>query len=130
LFWIALIFLMSTDMGSSEHTSRIIRPILEFLFPSSPPETLDLYQWYIRKLAHFTEYGILGLLATRLFRGSWWILWPVLLVTFVAAMDEWHQSFVGSRTSSPVDVMLDASGGLAAVLAVWLFTSIRRRRAD
>lgn len=129
-------FVMSSDLGSSAHTSRIIRPILEFLFPNSPAETLDLYQWFIRKLAHFTEYGVLAILATRMFRfgrvalsARHWVIASILFVFISASFDEWHQTFVASRTPSPYDVMLDTAGGAFAVLLVWLITQ-RRGRAQ
>ena len=123
---------MSTDLGSSGHTSPIIRPLLELLFPSAPPDALGLYEWYIRKLAHLTEYGVLGMLATRIFRGSLWTLWPLLIVLLVATTDEWHQSFLGSRTGSAYDVLIDTVGGGIGVLCVWLISrrhSTHRERA-
>src|SRR5687767_14619149 len=70
LIWIGVIFFLSSGQASMSQTSRIIRPILEFLFPTASEQTLLLYHGLIRKLAHLTEYAVLGLLATRAFRGS------------------------------------------------------------
>src|SRR5687767_8128567 len=67
LIWIAVIFFFSSSQGSMSHTSRIIRPLLEFLLPGAPEETLQFYHGIIRKLAHFSEYAILALLACRAF---------------------------------------------------------------
>ena len=44
-------------------TSRFIRPLIEFFFPGASPETILLIHAFIRKSAHFIEYGLLGLLA-------------------------------------------------------------------
>lgn len=129
LFWIGVIFFLSSGSGSVEHTSRIIRPLLEFLFPTAPEETLQLYHFYIRKLAHFTEYTILGVLATRLFLAlnfRRWVVVSLVLCVAVAALDEFNQSYVSSRTSSPSDVLIDCLG---AAFAIGVVGYINRRRS-
>ncbi|MBO0160213.1 VanZ family protein, partial [Vibrio parahaemolyticus] len=65
--WIALILFLSTGNGSSEETSRIIGPILKYLFPDASADLLEFYHAIIRKLAHPTAYGILAYLAARTF---------------------------------------------------------------
>jgi len=128
IIWTFVILGLGSGIGAANETSRIIRPLLEFLFPSAAPETLLVYHGYIRKLAHFIEYGILALLAVRAFtvvRFRYAIAF--LLVLCVAAVDEINQSFNPSRTSSPWDVALDAAGGLAALTVYW-FTVGRRPR--
>ena len=109
-----------------EQTSLIIRPVLKFLFPSAADVTIDLYHGYIRKSAHFIEYAMLAFLAFRAVSGSsagllrrLRMLVPVFFVALVASIDEFHQSFVPSRTSSVLDVLLDVSGGVFAVLVCW-----------
>lgn len=131
LIWIGVIFFLSSGSGSMEQTSRFIRPLLEFLFPTSPEDTLQLYHFYIRKAAHFTEYAILAVLFTRLFRMlnfSWWAVLSLLSCLIVAALDEFNQSFISSRTSSPYDVLLDCLGALFAIATVWYFTYHRSTR--
>jgi len=128
--WIAVILFLSSSFGSSSHTSMLIRPILNFLFPNAPEETLKLYHAYIRKAAHFTEYAVLGALAfrsfTRLFNGPIYI-WAFLLVMTVAIIDEFNQSFNAARTGSPYDVLIDCAGGIFAITVICLF--IRRYSA-
>jgi VanZ family protein len=78
-----------------------------------------------RKIAHFTEYAILGFLAARAFRMSprtairsrWFLISLILVVTY-ALVDEYHQSFVPTRTASLWDSFIDISGGLTALLLV------------
>jgi len=110
-----------------QETSLIIRPLLKFLFPTSPEATIDLYHGYIRKCAHFTEYGILAFFAFRAAAGSSIdrlrrsrFFAPALFVALIASIDEFHQSFVPSRTSSGWDVLLDISGGIFVVFTCWL----------
>ena len=42
-----------------------------------------------------------------------------------AASDEFHQSFVSTRTATAHDVMIDCSGAFAAVLLCWMFAWAR-----
>lgn len=123
--WIGVIFYLSSDQGSMSQTSRFIRPLLEFLFPAAPEETLRIYHGYIRKAAHFTEYAVLAFLAVRAFAASarlhkWRYILPLLLVTCVAAIDEFNQSFEFSRTGSILDVMLDISGSVVMIAVLRL----------
>ncbi|MBK7391873.1 MAG: VanZ family protein [Chloracidobacterium sp.] len=133
VFWIAVIFYLSSDQGSMSQTSRFIRPLLEFLFPAASEQTLLIYHGYIRKAAHFTEYAVLAFLAVRALSipatvrlHKWRYILPLLLVISIAAIDEFHQSFEISRTGSIFDVMLDISGGLAMVIFLWIFNTLRK----
>lgn len=108
-------------------TSKIIRPLLEFLFPTASEESLQLMHFYIRKAAHFTEYAILALWAVRAFRRSpaeilnrhFYLLAAVVFVS-VALMDEFNQRFIASRSGSMWDVILDISGGVFALFVYYL----------
>ncbi|MBK9766529.1 MAG: VanZ family protein [Chloracidobacterium sp.] len=70
VFWVGIIFYLSSGQGAMDQTSRFIRPLLEFLFPSASSDTITLYHAFIRKFAHFTEYAILAFLAFRASRNS------------------------------------------------------------
>jgi len=121
LLWMSVIFLMSTGTFSADNTSLIIKPLIRFLSPSSTHEEIAVIHGVIRKLAHVTEYFILGLLLFRAFRGGaggvprWrWVLCSVLVVVVCAAADEFHQSFVSARTGALIDVGIDMLGGILA----------------
>ncbi|HJW36992.1 MAG TPA: VanZ family protein [Candidatus Udaeobacter sp.] len=124
LIWLAVIFVDSTDLMSAEHTSRFIVPILLWLKPGMAPETLRSILFAMRKCAHVSEYAILALLLWRALRsGSALrakisILFGAVLLgcAVVAAGDEFHQSFVKSRTSSVRDVFWDIAGALIGLL--------------
>ena len=96
-----------------------------WLFPHTSAETLDIIHYSTRKVAHFTEYAILAFLAARAFRtsprpaiSSRWFLICATLVVVYALMDEYHQSFVPSRTASISDSLIDIAGGLTALLVI------------
>jgi VanZ family protein len=117
--WLAFIFFASTDNFSAANTSRIIGPLVLWLFPNTSAETLASIHFIVRKLAHFTEYAILGFVAARAFRASprWFLISAVLIVVY-ALLDEYHQSFVPSRTASIFDSFIDMAGGVSALIFV------------
>lgn len=124
--WIAVIFFFSTDSFSSTETSRIIVPVFKFLFPSLSPPELETVHAICRKTGHVLEYFVLGVLTWRAFRGGHhkgWKPWmqSAGLVLAVALTDEFHQSFVPSRTSSMMDVGYDFIGGIAAIAVLSRF---------
>ncbi len=129
LLWIGVIFFFSSGQGAATQTSRIIRPLLEFLFPAASFETIAFYHGIIRKFAHLFEYAVLGLLATRAFVRPTITYLPFIaaavLVFVVAVLDETSQSSNPARTGSPYDVLIDLVGGLLAIGSSYL---IYRRR--
>ena len=128
--WLAFISFASSDNFNAGNTSRIIGPLILWLFPNTSPDTLAVVHFVTRKIAHFTEYAILGFLAARAFRTSpnpainrRWFLICAALVIVNALLDEYHQSFVPSRTASIFDSLIDMAGGLTALLIVWKRTA-------
>jgi VanZ family protein len=129
--WAILITGASTDLFSASHTSRYILPALHLLFPHASAETLDLLHSLIRKSAHVTEYFVFSFLLLRAMRGErrgWRIRWAIVALAIAAgysALDEFHQSFVPSRTASPWDSLLDTSGAAIAQVLLWLWLRVR-----
>jgi len=120
-----VIFGLSTDMFSSDHTSRFIVPLLNFFFPFLSTQNVELIHELIRKSAHVTEYFILGLLLFRAFRGhsyqEWhleWTLYAAIVVMLYAMCDEFHQSFVASRGASLGDAAIDTAGGVFSQIVI------------
>ncbi len=73
----------------------------------------------IRKLGHVVAYGILGALTWRADRR---LATGIVVVLFVAIIDEWRQSLTISRTGTLWDVLLDMVGGWVGIMAarkVW-----------
>ena len=132
LVWMVLIFVGSTDLMSAEQTSRIIAPLLRWLKPNISVEAIAQVQFFVRKGAHLSEYAILALLLWRALRitvpqANMSILAGIVLLASAvfAVSDEFHQSFVASRTASPVDVLIDICGALIA-LALCSLARIRK----
>ena len=131
LLWAVLIYGSSSSDFGGEQTSRIVIPVLHFLLPSAEPETLDLMHEFIRKSAHFVNYGVLGALLFRALRAphkGWamrWAFWAVLIAGTYACSDEYHQSFEEGRGASAMDALLDTTGATAAQVVTWLFLKDR-----
>ncbi len=110
---------MSGSNGSSSVTARV----LQLLIPPSSPD-FEIVHYLLRKTGHVVAYGLLGFLDFRAVRGEragWTLRWSLIAVALavaVASLDEWHQSFVPGRTSSPLDVVIDCAGAtLAQIIA-------------
>lgn len=128
LFWMGVIFFASTGTFSGDNTSRLLRPLLLWLFPEMSNERIAFLHFLTRKLAHFAAYAVLGFLAARAFLGSsqrllheQWILSSALLVVAYALLDEFHQSFVTSRSASVFDCLIDIAGGLFVLICLNYF---------
>ena len=124
-----VIFCASSDAGSFQHSSRIIAPIVRFLFPRISEESVHAIVFGVRKAAHLTEYALLAGLVWRAFRsgdmsdGRRWswkrALQTLLVVALYAASDEIHQAFVPNREASMVDVMIDTAGAAGGLFIIW-----------
>jgi VanZ family protein len=135
VIWMGIMFGFSTDMGSSTHTNSIFIPMIKFLAPEISRRDLVITLVGIRKLGHIVEYVILSILWFYAFnRGKTEWSWRPALAALgasliYAALDEFHQSFVPSRTASIYDVGLDEIGALLGQ-GVWFaklkgFRSVR-----
>ena len=124
--WLGLIAAESTDIASAYNTSRILYPIFHFLMGLDPVRFL-IWNFYIRKSGHFVGYFMLSLLLLRAWRATlrgatllrWSIQW--------ASLDEWHQTYLASRTGTLHDVLLDSAGALTAQLIMFLWFWKTRR---
>lgn len=136
--WMAVIFSLSTEIGSAARTAGLLYQILHRFFPewlrqATPEQLFELHYW-VRKGAHFTEYLILTLLAYRAFRyGEAWRHWRALgysgsFSILYAFTDEFHQVFISSRSPSLRDVGIDALGamtGFVILAAVYAWKTMR-----
>ena len=133
--WVGVVLFASTGTFSASNTSRILRPLLLWLFPDITEAALMRAHFFTRKAAHVAEYAALALLAARAFLGSSKALlrsrWPVFafaLVAAVALADEYLQSFNPARTGTPYDSLLDMAGGASALACVALWRARRRAK--
>lgn len=136
--WMSLIFLASSTELSAANTSKVLRPVLLLFLPHASEKTIRIVHFLIRKAAHFTEYAVFALWAARAFLGSprqalknHWLLAALLLIALYSLSDEFHQSFVPTRTASIYDSLIDTAGGFAALffLALWRASHDKQTRS-
>ena len=124
LIWLGVIFFGSTSAMSAENTSRYIVPFLLWLKPDISPKTIGTILVVVRKCAHIIEYVILAVLMWRALRSvptlrtRMFVVFGAVLLgcTLFAASDEFHQTFVRSRTPAVRDVLLDVGGAFLGLL--------------
>lgn len=92
----------------------------------------EFTQFFVRKLAHFGTYLLLGIFSysglKRVFRLQWtapFFVWFSCLA--MAAFDEFHQFLTGDRTPSVHDVMLDGLGAICGIILSMLFIFCYRK---
>ena len=137
LVWMWVIFSASGDRLSFQHSSRIIGPLVRWLFPHLSDDAVHAIVVIARKCAHLAEYAVLALLLWRALRKPpgpdippwrWSEAGVVLaLVALYAASDEFHQAFVPSREGSVSDVLLDTAGSALALGCLWAAGRLRKR---
>jgi hypothetical protein len=122
------IFIGSTDLGAMSHQSRFLVPLLRW-FGLGDAAVLGVIL-AMRKLAHLTEYAVLGILVWRAwlqrpaFRPAVAWPWPAASIPLAicvgyALLDEFHQSFVPSRGASLGDVLIDSAGAAIGLALLW-----------
>jgi VanZ family protein len=123
VLWILFISFASTAEFSAVNTSTVLRPLVLWFVPTLSESQLATVHFVLRKLGHFTEYAILAFLARRAFVSSSYTFLrrysfecALVLVVSYALLDEFHQSFVPSRTASIYDSAIDVAGGITILL--------------
>ncbi len=127
IVWLVVIFFASTGKFSATNTGPLLEPMVRWLFPHISQHGFSIIHMLVRKAGHFSEYGVLALLAARAFSSSpnerlrqSWFVGALLLVSLYAFSDEFHQSFVPSRTASIYDSFIDIAGGTAVLILFYL----------
>lgn len=145
LLWMIVIFLFSAQNGQqSEATSSgvvdrvaalIVKDYEEF-DEATKVEVRQELSFAVRKMGHFTEYALLGVLTFGAVSKRERARWLSALFTFgicvaYAAGDEFHQFFSDGRSPALWDVLIDSSGalvGIAIALLLWLLIDWFGRR--
>jgi VanZ family protein len=131
ILWLIVISIESTAYLSSQNTSRFLFPLLHFLFGIDYARFAP-WHFLLRKTGHVFGYGLLSILFFRAFRETlpaaggarWSFRWAgiaVLGTILVASLDEWHQSYIPTRTGTLHDVILDSCAGMAAQLVLFFY---------
>lgn len=152
LLWMGVIYSFSANNGSDSASlsSDVLKKLLSVFVPNwsemraaQRMTLLNKLHYGFRKLGHFSEYAVLGMLLTatvrRLFiqnsrltlpKAEMWL--PALLSLLYAAGDELHQRFVSGRNGQMMDVGIDFVGACCGIgvcfAAAALMRYIRGRR--
>ena len=133
--FLAFIFLRSTRTAteSNGESHRLTAILLRFFDPAGH-YTVGDWNNTVRKLAHFAEYAVLGVLVSG-FTGALGRLreqrlasMPLLICLLAATCDELIQLFVPGRGGSPKDILLDFAGVVAGCAVMFFLQSRRKRR--
>ena len=137
---VAVICVESTATFSAENTSSWLRPVFQQFFGAFSDNSWGLFHHYLRKTGHFVGYGMVGFTFLRAWLYTlrehasatlfaWRVKATLLAIgctALVASGDEFHQSFIPSRTGVPMDVLLDTSGASTLCLIIWVVCWTRR----
>lgn len=115
-----VIFVFSSfSTESSNAQSGLVVNILAAIFPQIAD--LDCLVTIVRKLAHFTEYTLLGFFAARTFKAYGKNpFWSVAASSAYAVSDELHQLLVPGRSCQITDILIDSAGAAFGALIYYL----------
>ena len=126
VIWLLVIFLFSNQDGSTSTslTNGILEKYLFFV-------DSDIFFMIIRKMAHITEYFILGILVLNFineFKVDKKIIISILICFILASFDEFHQLFIPDRTGRLLDVLIDMIGASLGILILSLIKNHKKQR--
>lgn len=116
--WMIFIFIMSSfNSHESSQQSGVIVDFVAHILNINNHELLSLI---VRKLAHFTEYLILGILIINLLKDytNNPLFISIIICLIYATSDEFHQLFVPGRSCQLRDIMIDTLG---SILGIFLY---------
>lgn len=131
ILWMFVIYYLSSQNGSESSVTsfgftQIIYDALKTLIPNYSIDAqyfLIHYVPFIRKLAHFSEFFILGVLMLLLikeFRSKHPYILSSILCFIYACSDEIHQLFIENRYCSFKDVMIDTCGAIIGIYICYI----------
>lgn len=129
--WLCIIFGFSSQDGgeSGSLSGKIVEFILKTFNIDYSENTFNTFQFIVRKLAHGTEYCILGILIFNAFYNTLTSIKKVTIISFIfcaayAATDEVHQLFIPDRVGSIKDCIIDSTGSLVGIILCIIFLHI------
>lgn len=143
LCWMVLIFVLSGENAddSSETSGKAVAKLIRLFIPnfaelseSVKLEIKNMYQFIVRKVAHFTIYAILGILSVLNTVTSEKIslvkrfLISALFCLVYAISDEIHQLFVPGRSCEIRDVLIDFTGALIGILFTMFLVHLLKKK--
>ena len=120
IIWMIFIFIMSSfDADTSSNQSGLIVNIISNILNVSD---IDLITFIIRKLAHFMEYFILGILiCNSVYIYNKKNIYGIIICSIYAFSDEIHQIFVPGRSFQIRDIIIDILGSMVGIIIFYLY---------
>ncbi len=126
IIWASVIFYMSTRTFGASFTDRLLANIIAIFHKQVSHHTIELLQFGMRKLAHFTEYAILSLFLYHALGDDHRSIWNprkalacIVLAGLYSLTDEFHQRFVPGRGPSIVDCGFDTIGATLGMVVLY-----------
>ena len=125
IIWMIVIFMFSSYNGniSSVQSDGIVSLLARIIHYTGD---IDILRFIVRKVAHFTEYLILGILVINALKYNTikdMMKLSILICILYASLDEIHQLFVSDRAGNIFDVLIDTLGSLSGI---FLYKAIRK----
>lgn len=135
ILWLVTIFIFSQDNGdvSSSKSDGIANVTINIISDITGKKlNMDTCTFIIRKVAHFIEYMILGILIINVFKDyknidNKMLIICILLCFIYACSDELHQLFIAERSARFTDVLIDTSGSSFGIFIYNLFYKNKKR---
>lgn len=135
--WLVVIFYLSAQPAadSSNLSKKVTKVIIEIIPLDSEVSTTEnliaKLEPSIRKLGHFSEYFVLGLLVANALRvsgvfGFKGFIYSLLFCILYAVSDEFHQYFVPGRSTEFSDILMDTIGSVVGIGLYFLVSRIRQ----
>ena len=127
ILWLFVIFIFSNQDGttSTALTNDVLEKYLFFI-------DSDVFFIIIRKIAHITEYLILGILVfgfVNEFKIDRKIIISLLICLIFSSLDEFHQLFIPGRTGKILDAFIDMIGVLLGIgVLLLIHKNLRKQR--
>lgn len=128
-------FYFSNQSGDRSNgiSEDIVLHILNLLSisPDSSIKVMDLANFVIRKLAHFSEYTVLGIGLCGLMRvlvKRYWGITAIVLGAVLASLDEFHQLFIPGRSAMVSDVVIDICGVVVGSIIFTLIILLQEKK--
>lgn len=128
--WMVFIFVLSGKVGAkSSGLSGSVIADARLYVPSSSEQVVTLV---VRKAAHIFMYGVLGILLANLLNSYKLSVkrvfgFGILIAAVYACFDEVHQYFVGGRSSSSRDVLIDVAGATIGICIYYGYLKVSNK---
>lgn len=145
IIWMFVIFNFSSQNGpKSTNTSDVVTSMVVNVTTSVTNKNVSREEvkkrvedstFLVRKMAHFTEYLILGILVLQLLSDYTKINKRMLIVSLIicylyAVSDEVHQIFISGRTAKVLDTFIDGAGSLVGIVIYSIYQSKCRKMSN